>query len=672
MEKHAVGDTLERVERQFFVGRMEELDRFDLFMKEKDRPKFIFNVYGTGGVGKSYLLRELRRCAQTAGHRVCWLDTQAIQHTPEAFMTSIMEAIQLQVGNTSAAADMHAAIPSLQACFGVVNKLAEKQRMILFLDEYECIHGLDTWLRDTFFRGLHRNVQVVIAGRAPLDGSWVSSPAWRQCLVQIPLRNFNKLEALNYLEKHGIGDTSDIERVWMATDGHPLYVSLMIPLLYSQTPFQWPVANLISELVDRWFKETVGAEIRSLLEYGSIPRSFNQELLGVLRGSTISDDEFAAITRISFVKANVRGWAMQAQVREAIHCQFKRNKPNEYRLSLARCANYWVNLLQKGAGPLQAAAATRDFIGCVANSMVRSVLPYTDERSDNRLETMDRHNFAEVERYVEKRRLNAKMKQAHYPDVQNEHTYSLHLPAQQDEKRAELVRPEDWLAMGLDSIKLLKNRSGSMIGLAAAIPINRLTLTYMAEQPVSRSYFNALSESEKMALAVPGHTQAGWFLRVLDVEQADDSAARSELMDHFLGYLQYGNLLLTSTSLPFYQKLLLGLGFREVEAAVHYDYGEDTPALTYMLDLREEHFQSYLLGMAKMAGISIAASEFVLTDREREIARYIIEGLTNKEISQRLYVSEITVKKHVSHIYEKVGVNRRGQLIKLLMEQAAF
>ncbi|MBW1599057.1 response regulator transcription factor [Streptomyces sp. JJ38] len=50
-----------------------------------------------------------------------------------------------------------------------------------------------------------------------------------------------------------------------------------------------------------------------------------------------------------------------------------------------------------------------------------------------------------------------------------------------------------------------------------------------------------------------------------------------------------------------------------------------------------------------------------LTDREREILDLIGEGLTNRQIGQRLYLAEKTVKNHISRLLAKLGVERRVQ-----------
>lgn len=56
------------------------------------------------------------------------------------------------------------------------------------------------------------------------------------------------------------------------------------------------------------------------------------------------------------------------------------------------------------------------------------------------------------------------------------------------------------------------------------------------------------------------------------------------------------------------------------------------------------------------------------TDREKQIIQLLIEGETNKEIAQTLFMSEGTVKNYVSIIYHKIGVNDRAKAILHLKE----
>jgi DNA-binding CsgD family transcriptional regulator len=54
-----------------------------------------------------------------------------------------------------------------------------------------------------------------------------------------------------------------------------------------------------------------------------------------------------------------------------------------------------------------------------------------------------------------------------------------------------------------------------------------------------------------------------------------------------------------------------------------------------------------------------------ITPRELEILELIAEGLSNKEIAERVHVSENTVKTHSSRVFDKLGARRRTQAVQL-------
>src|SRR5262252_10247415 len=51
-----------------------------------------------------------------------------------------------------------------------------------------------------------------------------------------------------------------------------------------------------------------------------------------------------------------------------------------------------------------------------------------------------------------------------------------------------------------------------------------------------------------------------------------------------------------------------------------------------------------------------------LSRREQEIADLVAQGLTNRQIAQKLFISERTVDGHLEHVREKLGVNTRAQV----------
>ena len=54
-----------------------------------------------------------------------------------------------------------------------------------------------------------------------------------------------------------------------------------------------------------------------------------------------------------------------------------------------------------------------------------------------------------------------------------------------------------------------------------------------------------------------------------------------------------------------------------------------------------------------------------ITRRELEILELIAQGLSNREIAQKLFVSENTVKTHSSRVFDKLGAKRRTQAVQM-------
>jgi LuxR family maltose regulon positive regulatory protein len=71
---------------------------------------------------------------------------------------------------------------------------------------------------------------------------------------------------------------------------------------------------------------------------------------------------------------------------------------------------------------------------------------------------------------------------------------------------------------------------------------------------------------------------------------------------------------------------------------------------------------------AREAGLAVEtfSDADLLTAREREVSELMAEGLSNKEIAAQLVISQATVKVHLRHVYEKLGVRNRASAIAKL------
>ncbi len=68
----------------------------------------------------------------------------------------------------------------------------------------------------------------------------------------------------------------------------------------------------------------------------------------------------------------------------------------------------------------------------------------------------------------------------------------------------------------------------------------------------------------------------------------------------------------------------------------------------------------------------IQTSAYGLTPQEDAICRFVVQGATTQEIAGALYITQYTVQDHLKHIFEKVGVRSRRELVKQLYLQSEF
>jgi two-component system, NarL family, nitrate/nitrite response regulator NarL len=73
-------------------------------------------------------------------------------------------------------------------------------------------------------------------------------------------------------------------------------------------------------------------------------------------------------------------------------------------------------------------------------------------------------------------------------------------------------------------------------------------------------------------------------------------------------------------------------------------------------------------GMREGTGDTQSATP-IFSERQRRVLRFVLEGLSNKEIAWRLQISESYVKAILQGLFQKTGVRTRGQLVRVAFEQ---
>jgi two-component system, NarL family, nitrate/nitrite response regulator NarL len=75
------------------------------------------------------------------------------------------------------------------------------------------------------------------------------------------------------------------------------------------------------------------------------------------------------------------------------------------------------------------------------------------------------------------------------------------------------------------------------------------------------------------------------------------------------------------------------------------------------------------LAFAREEGQPRETAPPTFNDRQRKVLRFVLEGLSNKEIAWRLQISESYVKAILQSLFQKTGVRTRGQLVRVAFEQ---
>jgi DNA-binding NarL/FixJ family response regulator len=107
---------------------------------------------------------------------------------------------------------------------------------------------------------------------------------------------------------------------------------------------------------------------------------------------------------------------------------------------------------------------------------------------------------------------------------------------------------------------------------------------------------------------------------------------------------------------------------RETAAAA---LGASKFELEFAAGQQRERGAAIALALGDPAGVAAAGTDHAdtapLGNREAEAARLVAEGLTNKQIGARLFISERTVESHVRSILGKLGVRTRTELVAHLL-----
>jgi len=108
---------------------------------------------------------------------------------------------------------------------------------------------------------------------------------------------------------------------------------------------------------------------------------------------------------------------------------------------------------------------------------------------------------------------------------------------------------------------------------------------------------------------------------------------------------------------------------RALEAGARGYLLKTTPAKELVEAIRQTHAGKKRIPAEVAAHLAEHIGDDPLTAREVEVLKHLAGGNRNKDIGERLFISEETVKVHIKHIMEKLGANDRTQAVAIAVRR---
>jgi len=160
-------------------------------------------------------------------------------------------------------------------------------------------------------------------------------------------------------------------------------------------------------------------------------------------------------------------------------------------------------------------------------------------------------------------------------------------------------------------------------------------------QTIPRERYTPFREQFHFLTMAVGYSSMGEIAEAVEcVETSAKEALPDDMLHCFIGF----------------SRLLDGLSDELIEKGY-------PSLLARFKDYKERYFTGWFTLHNAIARNELPGA---LTGREREIAEFAAEGLRNTEIADKLFVSEHTVRAHLRSIYQKLDIDRRAKLVKML------
>ena len=212
----------------------------------------------------------------------------------------------------------------------------------------------------------------------------------------------------------------------------------------------------------------------------------------------------------------------------------------------------------------------------------------------------------------------------------------------------------------------------------SAAAANNIRLLLIDDHTLFRESLSRLLQSEQGLEVVANCSSLIEAVRILKSHEID-----MVLLDLDLGSEKGADLLEDLQAIGFEGKVLLvtaGVNDRDVPGMIRKGiagiFMKHNPPALLVQGIRDAmngnvlFEQDLLRRVFEATGASLSESRHTgLTARERLVLSLVFEGLTNKEVADRIQISESAVKSCLQHLFTKTGVRTRSQLVRVALEK---
>ena len=358
-----LAESLSAERHRKFVGRVAERDLFRSALAADEPPFNVLYVFGSGGVGKTTLLREFANICKEADVQASYVDARNLEPSPDSFMGALCSALGLAERDSP------------------FESLASRSKLqVVMVDTYESLAPLGAWMSEVFLPQLPGSLLLVLAGRNAPEPGWRADPGWQRLIRPLHLRNLSREESQTYLLRREVPPDQHKD-ILDFTHGHPLALSLIADVFVQRPGVRFRPAetpDVIQTILEQFVQQVPGPAHRTALESCALVRHTTETLLSHMATMPEVHELFEWLRGLAFIESGALGLFPHDVAREALVADLRWRNPEWYAELHRRARGYYAARLKQTHGQEQQRVLFDYIFLHRENAMIRPFLEWQE------------------------------------------------------------------------------------------------------------------------------------------------------------------------------------------------------------------------------------------------------------------------------------------------------